>query len=267
MADGYSKAMGRFSYGTPTGTMGRFTYQPYQPAVGASASTSGSASWQPSWLDTQLGSYGAMEAGLLDQKKAIHAQIDDLKSILGTFTSAGDVFTRWMIGNSISQLEEQNYKLTQGLQTYYAAGEQAKIISETAQPGWVSKEKLDEWKENWGRMEEVKETAEQDASGSKTEAPIPDWMQPYIESSMQYTKGGAGQLKPIGAQAELGTEQLGKMTGYLGWGKAGAPKYFSKDYVNKLQNLPSWYAELSKISEKLTPVSNKKQAKWRPTFQ
>ena len=265
---------------------GRFDYEPstpvapYEPSPGYTpkeyrtlrgrpqAPKATTPSSQPSWLDYQLEGYGAAEAGMKDVADSIQVEIDDLQSILGTFTGSGDWITRWMIGNSIKELEERKYTFTQGMQTYYAQGEQAKIIAETAEPGWVPQETLEGWKRDWGRMEGVKETAEMGIEGTKpTGPPVPDWMKPYQESSMQYTKGGAEQLRPIGAQADLSTQQLEKMGGYLGWGQAGAPKYFSKEYVTQLQNLPGWWNELIKQSEELHPVSRKREATRRPASQ
>ena len=241
--------------------------QPAQPA--RSYTTAG-----PSWLDTQLEGFGAAEAGLLGQSSALQAQIDDLQSMLGMFTGAGDVYTRWMIDNSIYELEKKKYSLIQGMQDYYARGEEAKMSEEVRQHQYYTSPKTfaqiweEQLKPRYESMEGVKETARMDISTPEpTGPPMPDWMKPLTESSMQYGKSSAEQLRPLGAQADMTTQKLEQMQGYLGWGQAGAPKYFSQDYVNQLQNLPGWWNEYVTQSKKLHPVSRKRTATWRPSTQ
>lgn len=109
--------------------------------------------------------------------------------------------------------------------------------------------------------------------GAPGRLPIPSWLGEFLETSMG-PAGEAGRargayaLRPMGAQAELGTEKLGKMAGYLGWGKAGAPLKFEESYLQALEQLPGWWEEYTALSEKLFPkaVSMPKPT-WRATYQ
>lgn len=109
--------------------------------------------------------------------------------------------------------------------------------------------------------------------GAPTRLPIPSWLGEFLETSMGPAgeagmARGAYALRPMGAQAELGTEKLGKMAGYLGWGKAGAPLKFGEEYVRALEQIPGWWEEYTALSEKLFPKAvQMPKPSWRATYQ
>lgn len=111
---------------------------------------------------------------------------------------------------------------------------------------------------------------------------IPDWMQPYLETSIQPEQfdipsrwdrqpkqagpslgsKGAYSLTPLGAQAELTPTQKEMLQGYMGWTMAGAPLEFGRaatgykegtDYLKRLEQLPSWWEDYVARSKKLAP--------------
>jgi len=118
------------------------------------------------------------------------------------------------------------------------------------------------------------------------EAPMPDWMKDYLETSMPVgvtpptTTGGrtrrgqqqdvsklASTLRPMGAQAELTPEQMGQMAGYQAWGKSGSPYAYSEEAIMGMADWERWWQPHVRLSQELFPTKAKLGSKWMPASQ
>ena len=111
-----------------------------------------------------------------------------------------------------------------------------------------------------GRLAALGEAPQyEDAAYRKTGAPpIPEWMKPYIDTAM----GGVGELRPIGAQAQLDQGQMARMAGFQTWSKVGAPTSFSKSAITAMSDIEKWWAPLVAQSQKLFPSKVKLGQRW-----
>ena len=126
--------------------------------------------------------------------------------------------------------------------------------------------------------------------------PIPDWMNEFIigettfapekrrgmsedvyraktrgeEAGMPTLSPGGvtGGLRPLAAQAELTTEQLKQLSGFLGWYKGGRPSQYSGAYAGRLGGgWADWWNEYVKLSESLFPSKYAPNTFWKPAKQ
>jgi len=88
--------------------------------------------------------------------------------------------------------------------------------------------------------------------------PIPDWMKPYLEPSL----GKVGEVRPIGAQAQLDTDQMAQMAGFQTWSKVGAPTSFSQSAITAMSDIEKWWTPLVTQSQKLFPSKVKLGQRW-----
>ena len=150
--------------------------------------------------------------------------------------------------------------------------------------------------EYWARvLEEAK--GQTTPSGARPSGlPIPDWMNEFIigettfapekrrgmsedvyraktrgeETGMPTLSPGGvtGGLRPIGAQAELTTEQLKQLSGFLGWYKGGRPSRYGGGYAGRLgEGWGDWWNEYVKLSESLFPSKYAPNTFWKPAKQ
>ena len=120
--------------------------------------------------------------------------------------------------------------------------------------------------------------------------PIPDWMNEFIigETTFASEKKGqearerkeetgmptlspggvTGGLRPVGAQAELTTEHLKQLSGFLGWYKGGRPSRYGGGYAGRLRGgWADWWNEYVKLSESLFPSRYAPNTFWKPAKQ
>jgi len=133
----------------------------------------------------------------------------------------------------------------------------------------------------------VSRGARQEVSPLKLrEAPIPDWMRPYIEEGAPYTSGmdetagrgrkarvqketslpaGTGKLRPISAQEQLTPEQMQMMAAYGAWGQMGFPTSIrnmnKQALLEGLMNTTGWDT-YTQLSQKLFPSQKKLGSGW-----
>jgi hypothetical protein len=88
--------------------------------------------------------------------------------------------------------------------------------------------------------------------------PIPEWMKPYLEPSL----GKVGEVRPIGAQAKLDSDQMARMAGFQAWSKVGAPTSFSKSAITAMSDIGKWWTPLVAQSQKLFPSKVKLGQRW-----
>jgi len=255
------------------------------------------------WMDKLNPSLAAYREASIGRTKAVGAfqdklaqlgaQIGELKELKKSyFYGNADWITRWLIDNNIRKLSVQ----MQGLnppEMLPAPGTPSTAYELKSEPGGESI-----WIGGTPQMmpapQRVRGTPEERVGyEAPTSLPIPDWLRGYLESSMgpagvggqvrgagaassaygganggDLRSRGAYTMRPLGAQEELSTEKLGQMTGYLGWGKAGAPLEFSEGYLRQMENLPDWWQEYVKQSQKLFPATvSMPKPQWRAMAQ
>jgi hypothetical protein len=128
--------------------------------------------------------------------------------------------------------------------------------------------------------------------------PTPEWMQPYIEQGLPYQKidmtpmgaqpnrrtarygnqapavpTGAGQLRPMGAQANLNPEEMEAMAGYQAWGRTGFPTGAGgglegfQSTIEQMSDWQRWWQPYTELSKKLFPTAVKTTGRWMPAQQ
>jgi len=225
---------------------------------------------------------------LLDE---ISSKISAYTELKNQFTGPESTYIRWLIDSEITKLNNQYFRRWAGVGQTRRRGAKELAIAEAA-------EQVTGATANIGGHLAVDEASLMEAaqayqaaqgagirkSGFEAEQvtplPIPEWMQPYLEPSIniagelapelegQETGGYGAALRPLGAQAELSQEQLAQMAGYMAWGKAGAPTSLPSD-VNKLQSMianlsdyQKWWDEYVRLSESLFPKQTKLSTSW-----
>jgi len=241
-------------------------------------------------LSGKIRGYGTIMERLGGRMGELRAQIADYQEIRRGFQGPESIYIRWMLDNKIKQLQaklatqsDQSSAAWARQELYMAAGE--RLAGEAAQreeiesrawasalePGQERTYPVPGGKERQARIERARGVlGEPRGDGYEPEPPpIPDWMREYLETSMPLPggMGSAYAMRPMGAQAEIPSERLGQMGGYLGWTKAGAPTEFSEEAITSMQNWPKWWGEYTALSEKLFPTKAKLRSKWYPSSQ
>ena len=236
---------------------------------------------------------------LTDPIARLKAKIGDLAELLSYFPGAESTYIRWLINNQITKLQNQiDYEYSQRsarasakLGAIERAEARAGVSGEVPQyktvlervsaptltnpyavrfeprlienPEYTYQQKVEptkEWLATVGGETELSQTP-------ASSAPIPDWMRPYLESSIPYGETTTPSLRPIGAQAQLSTQQLGQMAGYEAWGRAGAPTTFSESALMAMADWQKWWEPFINKSKALFPKQTTLGKRWRVSSQ
>ena len=253
--------------------------------------------WYSRW-----GAEGVLTGRAGSNREKREQELEDLTEMRDSFTSPGDWVTRWLLENTMARLKRwggnEGKAGMAGLLDAEAAREQGLADEMTKAQGgydwggggWKDyRDKVsgaDKLRSEAERLRHESESLDQGMGplNMPTELTIPDWMQPYLATSIQpeqfdipsrwdkqsKTSGlslgskGAYGLAPMGAQAELTPTQKEMLQGYMGWTMAGAPLEFGRagrtgdykegtDYLKRLEQLPSWWEDYVARSKKLAP--------------
>ncbi len=240
------------------------------------------------------------------------AEVENLKELKKQFAGPEATYIRWMIDNKITSLYRTANSISAGNEsakygtrinlgqaekaamesnitsqsmqpvtgqegiyhgsgvTYGATGQptwtpSAEYIAQAGTPGQAridtAKKKLASAMEGFGGTYQEKNI------------PIPDWMVPYLETSINYEapegvqQGNAPTLRPMGAQAELTPTQLGQMAGYEAYTRAGAPSNYSEEALTAMSDWEQWWQPYTTLSQSLFPSKNKLTPRWMPALQ
>jgi hypothetical protein len=112
------------------------------------------------------------------------------------------------------------------------------------------------------------------------EAPLPEWMKPYLETftePAQETEGRGrrrqqqpttrAELRPLGAQEVLDPEQMATMAGFQAWQEAGAPTRYSSGAIREMADWEKWWIPYTRLSESLFPGQANLPQRWRVASQ
>jgi len=252
------------------------------------------------WQDTRYGASPQLQqaaAGYYgftmpyDQLSSISNRIAAYSELKNQFTGAESTYIRWLLDSEITKLKNKYFQMrasvAQGGQRaakelgIAEAAEQ--VTGATANIGGhlaVDEASLMEAAQAYQAAQgtEIRESGFE--ARQVTPAPIPEWMKPYLEPSINiagelapeiegYGTGGyAAALRPLGAQAELSQEQLAQMAGYMAWGKAGAPTSLPGDtarlqsMIANLSDYQRWWDEYVRLSESIFPKQTKLSTSW-----
>ena len=231
-------------------------------------------------------------------------EINALEGLLEQFQGSGDFITQRLIQNSIghirSRMEDTDRAIGFGQiammtsrnieagvdarDAWAQASEdynKAQLKTPWNERGQDAPEKPDSpgtgWNgiERWENMTERPLRSEDQKNFAYEGIEFPSWMSSYMtESGLGKGQGeddmaqrGFG-LAPLSARADLEPEDLSALQGYMGWTKAGNPMEYSGDYVSAMQNVPQWWEQYAKVSQKLFPTSGKgRQSSWSTARQ
>ena len=210
--------------------------------------------------------------------QALQTYKDQMKAyaeLRNEFTGIESTYIRWLISNKIASIRSQYERQRQSnIETFHRMNE-ASVIARGGTEEEIAESRA--WREDFegGPI-----------SARTTPAPVPEWMRPYIEEGMAYeraptgerrrtrsqkaettTLAGLGQLRPLGAQAELDPEQLGQMAGYQSWGYAGFPTQYSERAIEEMADWQRWWTPYVKLSEGLFPKQTTLRKRWRVSEQ
>ena len=125
----------------------------------------------------------------------------------------------------------------------------------------------------------------------KTMAPEPAWMSEFVAERGEDIRGPrigfeegdygwrgpppiyatapgqATEIRPLGAQADLTTEQLDQLMYYLAYTKGGKPES-RKDYLQTMAyKMPGWVQDYISTSQSMQPTKAPPRAQTRPAWQ
>jgi len=240
-------------------------------------------------LERTIQGYNVKLRSLGEQRRDLNAQLEDLREIRKSFLGPGATYIRWMIDNNIRVVEakiarsidesseawaKQELNIAASERLGAGAAQRAEIESR----GWASalepgQTRIGTYpvpggKERQARVERARGVLAEPREGvyEAEPPPMPDWLWEYLETSMPLG-GGAYAMRPLGAQAEIPSERLAHMGGYLGWAKAGTPTRFSEEALSRMARIPAWWEEYTRLSEKLFPKRVSLRARWYPEHQ
>ena len=200
-----------------------------------------------------------------EKRQDLKGQIADYENLKKQFWGPEAAYIRWLIDNKITDLQN---RLSQSMDTsseLWAQQELAMVNAERAAipptyglPYDIFVEEIQpeipgSEAERVAREERARGVLAEPKSewGEHKAPPVPEWMREYMETSMP--RGVGLELRPLGAQAQLGPEELGNMAGYLGWIRAGAPTQYSPEAIQKMSDWEKWWEEYKRQSMKLFP--------------
>ena len=207
-----------------------------------------------------------------EKREDLKGQIADYENLKKQFLGPEATYIRWLIDNKIIDLKNRLFRsmdksseLWAKQELYLAARDrqaaEAEIQRQISEREWASA--LEPGQERTymppGGLERQRQIEQARAVLAEPKSewlgpgapPVPRWMREYMEPSMP--RGVGFELRPLGAQAQLGPEELGHMAGYLGWTRAGAPTRYSPEAIQKMADWEKWWEEYKRQSMKLFP--------------
>lgn len=255
--------------------------------------------WQPQtyvW-SSEAEKRGQQEKGIRSGKSALWAQIEGLQSMRQSLGGSMDVYTNWMIGNTISSLKNRLNRMdsTRAI----GRGQTSQMIEENIFGG---KKFEDEVGPGVSRMDRFRRFAEmgreksdRDYQGQDLNIPIPAWLKKFFTQRAEQANKEAGARQPsahrgaaeketetkdlpnwgtpfipMGAQEELNPEQMMDMIAYMGWAKGGRPTAFNEKgmdkYLQGIKSAPDWFKYYAEKSKGLFPRERRHETmrgRWR----
>jgi hypothetical protein len=243
------------------------TYDPSGGDIKTSPTYYEGAAFNPI-ADTWYSSYtadkwGEVEETLRSKNMKTWQEIQNLEAIKQYYQGSGDFVALWLLDNSIKQLHSRMEDTDRAIGMGQTALIRAKNRTEgAAGQGWntptATGTRLSDY-EKWKGMAAGGGTRE---NAEYKNLEIPEWLQPYLETSQGVTGAGgtAYTLRPLGAQADVSMDQFPAMQSYMTWKEAGSPRTFGENYVSASQKMPDRWEEYVKLSQKLFPQAGKGEA-------
>ena len=232
-------------------------------------------------LNTSISDLGKGLKWEAEERKWLKGQIEDYENLKKQFLGPEATYIRWLIDNKIIDLKNRLFRsmdksseLWAKQELYLAARDrqaaEAEIQRQISEREWASALEPGQERtymppgglERQRQIEQARGVLAEPRSewGEHKAPPVPEWMREYTETSMP--RGAAFELRPLGAQAQLGSEELGSMAGYLGWTRAGAPTEYSPEAIEKMADWERWWEEYKRQSMKLFPRRVTLGARW-----
>ena len=260
--------------------------------------------WYGSSERDAIGNYwGKAEDITSGNLRGLNQQLSGLRSMQkGMEGDRMSIYASWMIGNTITGLQNranragrQNDRAIGAGQTAELEGKWAYKTGNEADPGNINKIGWDD-RDRYARFDAMGRDKSGDVSGSMSRTPpIPEWMQKFFTQRAWEANEAVGKKQPsrghgrpekvaepeqkfnwgspfmpMSAQQELDPDQLTDMMAYWGWAGAGRPMKGDAKGMAALEQgtakAPVWFDYYVQKSQGLFPKQqnpNSMRGRWR----